>query len=53
MPDISLCSNDKCPKRKVCYRAQAESSSPWQSYSEFDFKRDKCFIKLTKKKRTR
>lgn len=39
MPDISMCENDKCEKRKNCYRFRAKPSS-WQTYS--DFEADNC-----------
>ena len=34
MPDITLCSNEKCPRRRDCYRHEARPS-PMQSSDEF------------------
>ena len=36
MPDISMCSNEECPLRETCYRAQAKPDS-YQSFSEFEY----------------
>ena len=36
MPDISMCANNKCSKKKDCYRYRALPDSPWQAYSEFE-----------------
>ena len=33
-PDISMCSNQKCPSRKKCHRFTALPDG-WQSYSAF------------------
>ena len=35
MPDISMCTNDACPKRKECYRFMAKPCE-WQSYAGFE-----------------
>ena len=35
MPDISMCTNDKCFMRKSCYRFMAEPNRYSQSYIEF------------------
>lgn len=49
MADITLCSNDNCPRRKECYRAQCTPNPQYQSYSLFiyDGKTGKCedFVK--------
>jgi len=31
MPDITKCNDEKCPKRKKCYRYWSNPNS-WQSY---------------------
>lgn len=41
MPDITMCQNATCPQRKVCYRAQATPSQPWQSYALFEWDAEK------------
>jgi hypothetical protein len=35
MPDISMCSNGKCTKRKTCYRFMAMPDKYLQSYCMF------------------
>lgn len=35
MADITMCSNQDCPLKDSCYRAQAEPSY-WQSYALFE-----------------
>lgn len=35
MPDITMCSNTKCPMRHKCYRFTA-TPSKWQAYVDFD-----------------
>ena len=35
MPDITMCMNDICPRRKNCYRHEADPDPNWQSYSNF------------------
>jgi hypothetical protein len=38
MPDISMCSDDKCPARERCHRHKASGtkpSEPWQAYMDF------------------
>jgi hypothetical protein len=35
MPDITLCTNHQCDRRKDCYRYMAEPCSKWQGYSCF------------------
>jgi len=37
MPNMTLCEDDKCPRRESCYRAVAKASY-WQSY----FSRKPC-----------
>jgi len=43
MADITKCTDGRCPSRKTCYRAQAESSER-QSYADFGREpdADKC-----------
>ena len=36
MPDITLCTNDDCPKKWNCYRYLCVSESPRQSYALFE-----------------
>ena len=36
MPDITMCLNDKCSKRKGCHRYMAIPDKYAQSYSMFD-----------------
>ena len=36
MPDITMCSNNLCPKSKQCYRFMAEPSE-WQSVACFTY----------------
>ena len=38
MPDISMCDNEKCPKRKQCYRFCAVPFKQWQAWTHFDLK---------------
>ena len=35
MPDITLCTNNTCPKAPTCYRANAKPDEFRQSYSKF------------------
>ena len=35
MPDITMCTNDSCERRKGCYRYTAKPSEHRQSYSGF------------------
>src|SRR5690242_6529136 len=35
MPDITMCSNEKCPQKRKCYRYMAEPSAI-QSYTDFN-----------------
>lgn len=37
MPDITMCTNMKCPLASECYRARAKPSEEWQAYSCFVF----------------
>ena len=32
MPDITMCQEDKCPRRNSCYRYTARPDQYWQSY---------------------
>jgi hypothetical protein len=38
MPDISMCTNDKCKLKEECYRFTATPDEYRQSYSPFDCK---------------
>lgn len=35
MPDITMCCNCNCPKRKKCYRYRAVPDELWQSYANY------------------
>lgn len=35
MPDIAMCRNKQCKKRKKCYRFMAKPNEPWQTYGDF------------------
>lgn len=35
MPDITMCTNAKCPIRRSCYRYVAPPTPDWQSYALF------------------
>ena len=35
MPDISKCSNHKCPLAKKCFRHECEPNDFWQAYTSF------------------
>lgn len=37
MPDISMCMNDECPLKKICYRWAAYPDDCVQSYADFKF----------------
>lgn len=52
MPDITMCSNDKCKLRLSCYRFMAIADR-WQSYSKYEPTGDKCenMIEFKSKKR--
>ena len=32
MPDITMCQEDQCPRRNLCYRYTARPDQYWQSY---------------------
>lgn len=32
MPDISMCTGEKCKQRNVCFRYKAKANPDWQSY---------------------
>ena len=36
MPDITICTNNKCPLRRLCYRFTAKPNKEWQSYGLFE-----------------
>lgn len=45
MADITMCQNKECKLKDNCYRYQAVPSRFWQSYAEWDYKRDKsCYM---------
>mgnify|MGYP006992522728 CR=1 FL=1 len=31
-PDITMCNDTDCPKKRSCYRSQAKPTPEWQSY---------------------
>lgn len=35
MPDITMCTSDKCPIKNNCYRFTATPTEHWQSYNDF------------------
>jgi hypothetical protein len=37
MPDITMCLNRQCPKRRKCYRKTAKPNEPYQSFSDFKY----------------
>jgi hypothetical protein len=39
MADISMCSDDKCPSAKLCYRHEAKANPLRQSYADFGRKK--------------
>lgn len=47
MADITMCENAMCSKSNNCYRFLAIPSL-MQSYSEFNYKKDKCFYPVPK-----
>lgn len=52
MPDISMCANDRCPKRDRCYRFTAKPVPFYQVYSDFKTEgNDQCryLLKITAK----
>lgn len=58
MPDISMCLNHSCKKRKSCYRYLATPHPTYQAYSDFDYSKDNCYwptkqkkVKLSKKEK--
>lgn len=43
MSDITKCTNEECPLRHKCYRAQAKPHEYRQSYAMFEIdENDKC-----------
>ena len=53
MPDITMCSNVKCPLARECYRSELSGTRPssWQSMSVFDTNEDgECDYFMEKKK---
>ena len=32
MPDITMCTDGECPKKRSCYRYEAEADEYWQSF---------------------
>lgn len=45
MPDISMCINQNCSKKKSCYRFMAEPSD-WQSYVNYDHRNCKSYWEM-------
>jgi len=52
MPDIAMCQNEKCSRRKDCYRHTANPSK-YQSYGEFEEKDCKYFWDNKKSKNSK
>ena len=50
MPDISLCKNEECPRKKSCFRFMAKPKAVWQSYQGFNHRNGECeyFIDASK-----
>lgn len=48
MPDITMCANKACGKRKNCYRFTATPDAKYQSYANFDG--GDCFVPVAEKK---
>jgi len=46
MPDLSMCDNDKCSKRKQCYRFCAVPFKEWQCWTHFELEEYQggCFL---------
>ena len=45
MPDITMCSSEKCPKKYSCMRSPYSGTQPhalWQSWSNFYEKDKEC-----------
>jgi len=38
--DITMCSNDQCPDKNICYRYTSIPDDKYQSYSNFEFNHD-------------
>jgi len=54
MPDITICRNERCPRKMECYRYRAEPNGKWQSYAKFDGGKDcREFIKYRGKRKKR
>jgi len=45
IPDITICRNERCPRKMECYRYRAEPDPYWQSYADFgDGKNCRYFV---------
>lgn len=44
MPDISMCQNHNCKMKEDCYRYKVAPNDYWQSYTNFMYEIDNCFI---------
>ena len=49
MPDISMCQNESCKHKSICYRYTAIPNEYWQTYTTFMYERDDCLIPIGKK----
>lgn len=51
MADITMCNNDDCTLKELCYRYTATPTKEWQSYSTFNSTNDRMcehFVKNDK-----
>lgn len=37
MPDISMCINEECPLKQLCYRYTAPADEIYQAYGDFKY----------------
>lgn len=49
MPDICMCQNEKCGKKKTCYRYMAIPDRYWQSYFYPDENNCEHYWKISRK----
>ena len=47
IPDITMCTSEKCPEREKCYRVQAKASE-YQSWFNFEYEcnEESCFCEF-------
>jgi len=53
MPDISLCRNEECKKKRECYRYMAIPRAFWQSYMNPPHEECRYFYKIAKGVKTK